>query len=139
MAKPAIFSGAMEEMEAFMNSCIMYISRILSDFPTEQVAIMWVLSYMQKGSALEWRDNILEGTDQGSLKFKTLDDLMVAIKEKFGDPNKWSTKIYKLQTILRADRTADEHVQSFRKAARGSGYKEYALIEEFKRSLNSGL
>ena len=96
MAKPAIFSGAMEETEAFMNSCIMYISRIPNDFPTKQVVIMWVLSYMQKGSALELRDDILEGTDRGSLKYKTLDELMIAIKEEFGDPDKQSTKIYKL-------------------------------------------
>ena len=123
MVKPAIFSGAMEETEVFVNSCIMYISGILNDFPTEQVAIMWVLSYMQKGSALEWRDDILEGTDRGSLKYKTLDELMIAIKEEFGDPDKRSTKIYKLRTILQADRTADEHVQSFQKAARGSGYE----------------
>ena len=33
----------------------------------------------------------------------------------------------------------DEHVQSFKKAACRSGYSGYALMEEFKRSLNTRL
>ena len=48
-------------------------------------------------------------------------------------------KIYKLRTIAQGTKTVDEHVQSFKKVARGSGYSSYALIEEFKRSLDARL
>ena len=32
-----------------------------------------------------------------------------------------------------------QHVQEFKKIARGSGYKEWPLIEEFKRGLSRGI
>ena len=35
--------------------------------------------------------------------------------------------------------SADEHIQTFRKYAFGSGYEGHALIEEFNRSLNQPL
>ena len=62
-----------------------------------------------------------------------------AVQEEFGDPDRRSTKIYKLRTIMQGDKTADEHVQSFKKAVHGLGYSGYALMEEFKCSLNAQL
>ena len=91
------------------------------------------------GSAREWRDEYLETVEHGKPQHKMLEDFFNTIKEEFGDPDKQATKIYKLRTITQGDHTADEHVLAFRKAARSSGYGGEALIEEFKRSLNSRL
>jgi hypothetical protein len=55
MVKPAYFTGRMDETESFVNSCTMYILGQANNFPTDRSTIMWVLSYMQGGSALEWR------------------------------------------------------------------------------------
>ena len=55
-----------------------------------------------------------------------------AVQEEFRDPDWQSTKIYKLHTIMQGDKTVDEHVQSFKKAACRSGYSSYTLMEEFK-------
>ena len=33
----------------------------------------------------------------------------------------------------------EEYVQEFKRAARGSGYEEKPLIEEFKRGINGGI
>ena len=35
--------------------------------------------------------------------------------------------------------TCKEHIQKFRKVARGSSYRRRALIKEFKRSINLGI
>ena len=70
---------------------------------------------------------------------KKVQDLFDAIQEEFSDPDRQSTKNYKLCTITQGDKTANEHVQSFKKAACGSGYSGYALVEEFKCSLNAQL
>jgi len=44
-----------------------------------------------------------------------------------------------LRTIEQGGRTCDEYVQEFKKVARGSGYEERPLIEEFKRGLSGAI
>ena len=51
MAKPDVFSGRMDETEAFINSCWMYVCRHPNDFPSERTAIIWAILYMNQGSA----------------------------------------------------------------------------------------
>ena len=63
-------------------------------------------------------------------------DMFEKMREKFGEFNKESRKIDELRLLVQGSRTCDEYVQEFRRAARGSGYKGRALIEEFKRGLN---
>ena len=38
----------------------------------------------------------------------------------------------KIQTMMQGDRTAEEHVQDFEKAALEAGYEGFPLIVEFK-------
>ena len=45
----------------------------------------------------------------------------------------------KIRTLMQGDKTADEHVQDFKKAALEAGYKGFLLIVEFKRSLHPAL
>ena len=139
MAKPDTFSGKMDEMESSVNACTMYILGQVNDFPDETVAIMWVLSFMKEGLAREWRDKYLETMENGKPQHKMLEDFFTTIKKEFGDPDKRAIKIYKLHTITQGERTVDEHMLMFRKVARSSGYGGEALMEEFKRSLNSWL
>jgi enoyl-[acyl-carrier-protein] reductase (NADH) len=131
----------MEDMEAFSNSCMMYITGQPNEFTNHQSAIMWVLSYMAEGSALEWRDEYLAemSLNDGVLRHKTLKTFFETIKEEFGNPDRQSTKVYKLCTIMQGDHTVDKHVQSFKKAVHRSGYSGFSLIKEFKHSLNNHL
>jgi len=41
-----------------------------------------------------------------------------------------------LRTIKQGGRTCDEYIQEFKKVARGSSYKRWPLIKEFKRGLS---
>ena len=45
-------------------------------------------------------------------------------------------KVDQLRLLEQSNRTCDKYVQEFKKVARGSGYKEHPLIEEFKRRVN---
>ena len=45
----------------------------------------------------------------------------------------------KIQTMMQGDRTAEEHVQDFEKAALEVGYEGFPLIVEFKRSIHPAL
>ena len=48
-------------------------------------------------------------------------------------------KVDQLRLLEQSNRTCDKYVQEFKKVARGSGYKEHPLIEEFKRRLNKAV
>ena len=45
----------------------------------------------------------------------------------------------KIQTMMQGDRTAEEHVQDFEKAALEAGYEGFPLIVEFKQSIHPAL
>jgi len=45
----------------------------------------------------------------------------------------------KIRTIQQRDRSVDEHVQKFEKAALEAGYEGYPLVVEFKHLLDAGL
>jgi len=71
--------------------------------------------------------------------FLTSDELLKEIDRKFGDTDKRTTQLLKIRTIQQGDRSVDEHVQEFEKAALEAGYEGCPLVVEFKCSLNSGL
>ena len=56
----------------------------------------WVLSYMKEGFTHEWHNEYLETVEKGKPWHSMLEDFFTTIKEEFGDPDKWATKIYKL-------------------------------------------
>ena len=61
----------------------------------------------------------MEDTKEGNYHFDTLQAFFEAVQEEFSDPDKWSTKIYKMCMIVQGDRMADKHVQIFKKAVHG--------------------
>ena len=50
-----------------------------------------------------------------------------------------SVKAVELKKLEQGGRTMEEFVQEFKRAARGSGYEERPLVEEFKRGMNGGI
>jgi len=45
-------------------------------------------------------------------------------------------KAAELRKLEQGERTMEEFVQEFKRAARGSGYEERLLVEKFKRGIN---
>jgi len=110
-----------------------------SEFPDEDAKIYWILSYMQTGSAKTWRDYVVALMYKGQQLFSMSDELLKEIDRKFGDTDKRTTQSLKIRTIQQEDRSVDEHIQEFEKAALEAGYEGYLLVVEFKCSLNAGL
>ena len=94
---------------------------------------------MQTGSAKTWRDYVVTLMYKRQQSFSTSDELLKEIDRKFGDTDKRTMQSLKIRTIQQGDRSADEHVQEFEKAALEAGYEGYPLLVEFKHSLNAGL
>jgi hypothetical protein len=143
MATPKLFSGKMMETKSFVQACLMYLMTRSSEFSGEKSKMLWVLSYMQEGTVLKYREAFLsvalrEASVWGWPK-DSLDELITNIKTMFGNPNKKDTKVFTTMTITQGEKTADEHVQDFKLAVYDSGYKGVALIYEFKCLLTKGL
>ena len=73
------------------------------------------------------------------LWYNTADELLQEIQQRFSDTDKRATMSLKIHTMLQGDKTADEHVQDFKKAVLEVGYEEFPLIVEFKRLLHPAL
>jgi len=101
--------------------------------------IQWVLSYIQGGLADIWKKNVLEDLEGGLLEYEIVEEFLTDIKKEFGERDKELIKVVKLQKLEQGNKTMEEFVQEFRRAARGSGYERHPLIEEFKRGMNRGI
>ena len=64
---------------------------------------------------------------------------MIGLKKEFGGEEEELVKAAELRKLEQGGRTMEEFVQEFKRAARGSRYKERPLVEEFKRGMNSGI
>ena len=67
-----------------------------------------------------------------TLWYNTVDELLQEIQCRFSDMDKRATMSLKIHTMMHDDRTVDEHVQDFEKAALEAGYKGFPFIVEFK-------
>ena len=143
IATPKPFSGKMAETRSFTQACLMYLMTRSSEFSDEKSRIIWILSYMQEGAALKYREAFLSvALREQSVwgwPLTSHQDLIKDIETTFGDPNEQDTKVFTITTITQGEKSADEHVQDFKLAAFDSGYEGVALIYEFKRSLTKGL
>ena len=83
-----------------------------------------------------WKENVFEELEAEELEFKMVGEFLAEIKKEFGGGEKESVKVAELKKLEQGRRTMEEFVQEFKRAARGSGYEERLLVEEFKRGMN---
>ena len=83
-----------------------------------------------------WKENVLEDLEERELEYKSVGEFLAAIKKEFGGEEEESVKVAELKILEQGERTIEEFIQEFRRAARGSRYKGRPLIEEFKRGMN---
>jgi len=74
--------------------------------------------------------------EEDLLEYKTAGEFLADIKKEFGERDEKGVKVAELRRLEQESKMMEEFVQEFRRAARGSGYKERPLIEEFKREMN---
>ena len=94
---------------------------------------------MQTGSARAWHEYVMAQIFKKTLWYNMADKLLQEIQRQFSDMDKRATMSLKIRTMLQGDKTADEHVQDFEKAALEAGYEGFPLIVEFKWSLHPAL
>jgi len=70
-----------------------------------------------------------------SLEYATIEGFLADLK-KFGGGDDETIKVVKLKRIEQRNRTIEEFMQEFRRAARESKYERRPLIEKFKQDMN---
>ncbi|XP_006462520.1 hypothetical protein AGABI2DRAFT_144085 [Agaricus bisporus var. bisporus H97] len=136
VARPKIFSGDGKELSGFITACKIHLSlKMVGRLQGDQMT--WILSYVQGGAAESWKENIMEMIENGEQEAPAYtEELFDSLRNNFGDADEESTAVGKLRLIEQGSKSAEEHVQEFKRIARDSGYEGRALIEEFKRSLS---
>ena len=74
--------------------------------------------------------------EAGKLEFETVGKFLAEIKKEFEGGEKESVKVAELRKMEQGEKTMEEFVQEFKRAARGSRYEGRLLVEEFKRGMN---
>ena len=92
--------------------------------------------YVQGGSVNIWKENIMEELEIGEIEYEIVEEFLTALKKEFGRGEEELVKAVELRRLEQGERTMEEFVQEFKKAARGSGYEKRPLIEEIKRGMN---
>ena len=119
-------------------ACKLYIRMRMREELVEG-QIQWILSYVQEGAADVWKENVMEELETGELEYKSAEEFLTSLKKEFGREEEESVKSAELRKLEQGERTMEEFVQEFKRAARGSRYEERLLVEEFKRGMNGAI
>ena len=138
VAKPAIFNGEAGKVEGFIMACRLYLKMKMRGTSVEE-QVQWVLSYVQRGLADVWKENIMEELESGEMEYETVEKFFTNLRKEFGRGEEESVKAVELRRMKQERKTMEEYMQEFKRTARGSRYEGRPLIEEFKRGMNRGI
>ena len=138
MAKLVIFNKEAGKVEGFVIACRLYLRMKMKETTVEE-QVQWILSYVQRGSADIWKENIIKELETGEMEYKTVEEFLTALKKKCDRGEKELVKAVELRKLEQGGRMMEEFVQEFKRAARGSRYKGRLLVEKFKRGINRGI
>ena len=78
----------------------------------------------------------MEELEIEEMEYEMVKEFLMSLKKEFSGGEEESVKAVKLRKLEQGGKTMEEFIQEFKRAARGSGYEERLLIEEFKRGMN---
>ena len=78
----------------------------------------------------------MEKLEAGELEYKLAEEFLTSWKKEFERGEEELVKAAELRKLEQGEKTMEEFVQEFKRAARGSEYKRRLLVEEFKRGMN---
>ena len=118
-----------------MTTCRSYLKMKMREGTVEE-QVIWVLLYVQGGSADIWKENVIEELEAEEMEYESIEEFFTSMKKEFGGREEEVTKAVELRQLEQGGRFMEEFVQIFKRIARGSGYERRLLIEEFKRGIN---
>ena len=138
VAKLAIFNGEVGKVGGFVTTCRLYLRMKMREAMVEE-QVFWILSHVQGESADIWKENVIEELEAGEMEYETVEKFLTVLKKEFGGGEEEAVKAAELRKLEQGGKTMEEFIQEFKRAAKGSGYEERPLVEEFKRRMNGGI
>jgi Retrotransposon gag protein/Zinc knuckle len=100
--------------------------------------IILTLSYMKGGTAGPWADQkIQQYTNREEMP--CWEEFIGEFNSVFGDPDPAGTARYKMDKLSQGSMLADDYIAKFRELQHDTGYNDAALVEHFKKGLNTAL
>jgi len=83
------------DTKSFVSSLILYIYGRKAAFPSNELKIMFALSYIQGGKAQYWKNEAINLIAAGQELFKDFKDFIAQMEAQFGDPSPKATTMRK--------------------------------------------
>ena len=98
VAKSAIFSGEAGKVEEFITVCRLYLRMKMRE-ATVKEQVQWVFSYVQRGLADIWKENMMEELEVGEIKYKTAEEFLMSLRKEFEGEEEESVKVAELRKL----------------------------------------
>ena len=84
-ADPELFNGNQDQTEEFMRAVWITVTMQAETFTDERMKVLYVLSFMCRGTAQVWAANETMAVITGTTQMQTLDIFLESIEKTFGD------------------------------------------------------
>ena len=115
--KPMPFSGNQMKVKAFLQECLIYIDMNKEIYVTDKLKIGFVLSYMNKKKAKDWRELYLKNLEDpvtGKLVYPTFSTFLTEVCKAFWSVDQVQNALCKLENLKQEKKTAKQIITEFK-------------------------